>query len=336
MLLSISSDGGIVSDELVSLAPARGVDPELDRVTDELLRLDATGDRVAAVLRDTLDQLYDGQHTGRWNFNQLHKTEKTHMGTLVEINLHREFEFADGDATDYRIAGVEVDCKYSMIHAWTLPPEVVGHLALLVTSNDAASTWRAGLIRVTEDKLNAGRNRDAKATLSKAGRAQIRWLWAAHPGLAPNLFLQLDSVTRDAIFDAKARRGNQHGQARVNELFRRVQGRAIRRAELATVAQQDDFMKRARSTGGARTALKPEGILVLGHQDNDPLVASALGMEVPKKGQFVAARVVPAEDGVEVAAAQIGGKRWRLAVVDDPVVPAPYVPRETNAGPTAL
>src|ERR1022692_627795 len=34
------------------------------------------------------------------------------MGTLVEINLHRQFGFEDGDVTDYRIAGIEVDCKY--------------------------------------------------------------------------------------------------------------------------------------------------------------------------------------------------------------------------------
>ena len=39
-----------------------------------------------------------------------------------------------------------------------------------------------------------------------------------------------------------------------------VQRRIIRRAELATVAQQDDFMKRARGNGGARTTLRPEGI----------------------------------------------------------------------------
>lgn len=54
-------------------------DPELDAAEAELYRLDPTGDRVVAVLRETFDQLYDGQHTGRWNFNDLHKTEKTHM-----------------------------------------------------------------------------------------------------------------------------------------------------------------------------------------------------------------------------------------------------------------
>ena len=79
-------------------------------------------------------------------FRHLHKTEKTHMGTLVEINLHREFGFEDGAETDYRIAGVQVDCKYSMKpFGWMLPPEVIDELALLVTANDEASTWQAGI-----------------------------------------------------------------------------------------------------------------------------------------------------------------------------------------------
>ena len=120
-------------------------DPELSAVEAELRRLDPTGDQVARVLRDTLDQIYDGQHTGRWNYSQLYKTEKTHVGTLVEINLHRQFGFADGTATDYRIAGIEVDCKYSMTYGgWELPPEAIYHICLLITANDQRSSWAAG------------------------------------------------------------------------------------------------------------------------------------------------------------------------------------------------
>ncbi|QEX14267.1 restriction endonuclease [Rhodococcus erythropolis] len=313
---------------LFDAAPAYGLDPELDAVEAELYRLDPTGHRFATVLRDTLDQLYDGQHTGRWNFSQLHKTEKTHMGTLVEINLHREFSFADGDATDYRIAGVEIDCKYSMTHGgWTLPPEVIGHLALVVTSDDTKASWRAGIVRVETEWLNLGRNRDAKATLSKAGRDRIRWLWPDHGRLAPNLFLELDVETRNRIFNARAKRGDRHGQARTNELFRSVRSRIIRRAELATVAQQDDFMKRARSTGGARTNLQPEGILVLGHQDYDPMVAAALGLPIPTKGEFVSARVISVERDSTGPIAAIEGSFWAVARDGDMVSKAPMLPR---------
>ena len=150
-------------DEPLFPVPSDAPDVELDAVEAELHRLDPVGDQVASVLRDTLDQLYDGQHTGRWNYDQLHKTEKTHMGTLVEINLHRQFAFADGDATDYRIAGIEVDCKYSMTYGrWELPPEAIDHLCLLITANDGMGTWSAGLLRVREEYLRDRRNRDSK------------------------------------------------------------------------------------------------------------------------------------------------------------------------------
>ena len=40
------------------------------------------------------------------------------VGQIVEINLHREFNFSDGAVLDYCIAGVEVDCKYSADIGW--------------------------------------------------------------------------------------------------------------------------------------------------------------------------------------------------------------------------
>jgi hypothetical protein len=313
--------------------PPPGEDPELDAVDAELSRLDPGGRRVAAVLRDTLDQLYDGQHTGRWSYDQLHKTEKTHMGTLVEINLHRQFGFADGEVTDYRIAGIEVDCKYSMSYGgWELPPEAVGQLCLLVSADDRARSWTAGLIRVREDYLRGKPNRDAKRQLTASSRARIRRLWPGHGPLAGNLLLSLPPATRERIFSARAARGQQHGQARTNELFRSVQRRVIRRAELATVAQQDDFMKRARGNGGARTKLRREGILVLGHSGGDPLIATALGLPAPRKGEFISARVVAARPDRDDPAAVIAGERWALARPGDPVVAAPLVPRTGTGG----
>src|SRR4051812_28821571 len=99
-------------------------DAELERVSARLLALDPTGERMARVFRDTFDQLYDGQRTGRYHWDQLYKTEKTHYGTLIEINLQREFDFNDGDLLDYKIDGIEIDCKYSFKEGgWMLPPE---------------------------------------------------------------------------------------------------------------------------------------------------------------------------------------------------------------------
>ncbi|WP_091305383.1 NaeI family type II restriction endonuclease [Amycolatopsis tolypomycina] len=323
------------SDEaffLVAGPPARGDDPDLDAVEDHLVRADPTGSRVAEVLRDTYDQLLDGRRRGRWNYEELRKTEKTYMGTLVEINLHREFEFEDGGVTDYKIAGVEVDCKFSQkIGGWEVGPELIGQICLVIWADDFKSEWRAGLVRMTQDRLRTSTNRDAKKTLSLRGRESIRWLWTDAGNLPPNILLHMEPDKRQRIMNARAGRGNRHGQARLFQMCRELHNQVISRTTVETVGWGlDDPMKRMRSNGGARENLRKEGLLVLGHQDNDPAVIAALGLPQPRKGQFVVTRVVPAEPGDVRPAAEIEGKRWRRAEESDPLVTAPLVPRNSR------
>ena len=60
-------------DDLSDRAPAD--DPELAGVAASLTELDPDGSRMAAAIRGALDMLLDGQHTGRYRWDQLHKTE---------------------------------------------------------------------------------------------------------------------------------------------------------------------------------------------------------------------------------------------------------------------
>jgi len=60
-------------DDLRDPGPAE--DPELAAVAAELTALDGSGTRMAAAIRGALDMLLDGQHTGRYRWEQLHKTE---------------------------------------------------------------------------------------------------------------------------------------------------------------------------------------------------------------------------------------------------------------------
>jgi hypothetical protein len=92
--------------------PPHDTDPGLAAVEAEIGRLDPVGSRVAGVLRESFDQLLDGRRRGRWSYTDLVKTEKTHMGTVVEIEPGSEFQWDadDADPTDYRIADVPVDC----------------------------------------------------------------------------------------------------------------------------------------------------------------------------------------------------------------------------------
>ena len=275
---------------------------------------------MARVLRETFDQLYDGQRTGRYRWDQLFKTEKTHCGTLVEINLQRQFNFEDGVLLDYRIAGVDVDCKYSQaIGGWMIPPEAHGQVCLLVSATDSADPrWSAGLVRVWGERLNAGANRDAKATLNKSGRDAITWLFR-DAVLPPNVLLQLDRATVERILSQRS------GQSRINELFRSALCKIIGRGAVATVAQQEDYMKRVRANGGARTALQPEGILVLGQFTSHVAIAQALQIPIPGPGDSVSVRVSPASS-LRPGVAKIGGRLWRMAKAGDRMVRAPDLP----------
>jgi hypothetical protein len=59
------------------------IDTELESVKAAILKLDPHGSRTAQVLRDTFDQLYDGQRTGRYRLDQLYKTEKLIAARLL-------------------------------------------------------------------------------------------------------------------------------------------------------------------------------------------------------------------------------------------------------------
>ncbi|HEY8589523.1 MAG TPA: NaeI family type II restriction endonuclease, partial [Naasia sp.] len=67
-----------------------------------------------AALRKTLNEVPDGPRTGGWGFNQLEKTEKTYVGTKLEIVLRTALELDRAFPMDLEIEGVPVDIKWSM------------------------------------------------------------------------------------------------------------------------------------------------------------------------------------------------------------------------------
>ncbi|TQJ31465.1 restriction endonuclease NaeI [Microbacterium sp. SLBN-146] len=268
-------------------------DPARDEVVIDLRRRDPDGQVTGQVLRDTFDQLYDGVRTQRYRWDQLFKTEKTHFGTLAEINLQRQFEYDDGSKLDFSIAGHEVDAKYSQTPGgWMLPPEAIDELCMVITASDQASKFSVGVVRASASLLNSGQNRDAKRTLSAAGRASIVWL-ARHAELPPNTLLHMTDEDLEAVMGAGG------GTARVSELFRRTIGRVVGRAAIATVAAQLDVTRRVRGgESGSRDPLAREGIVILGGAyDWQRQAARNLGLPIPRRTEYVAGYVRPAPQG---------------------------------------
>lgn len=320
-------------DAAVASLPPAGDDVDLEVVADFFLAADPFGERMAAAVRESLDQVYDGPRTGRFRYSELRKTEKTHVGTIVEINIAREFDLDayPTDPTDYRIEDVLVDCKYSMKWGgWQIPTEAWGHVVLLVWAADdegETGVWSAGLWRVDPRLLGGGKNRDQKRTITKAAMPGITMLWD-HAPLPENTLLHLPDDVVAEIFKYKKR----GGQKRTNALFRLVQGKIIRREVVLTVALQRDALRRARMAREPRY-LGSEGIVVLGHYKWDVAVAKALGLAVPRSGEWISVRVVPAAGGETGPTFEAAGGLWRKAHPDDPVVPAPPIPRAVPLDP---
>ncbi|MDP3157537.1 MAG: NaeI family type II restriction endonuclease [Archangium sp.] len=292
--------------------------------------------RVARVLRETFDQLYDGVRTGRFRWEQLNKTEKTHAGTVLQLNLRREFDgfIGDGVEQDFLIDNVDVDCKFSKdFGKWMIPPEAVGHVCLLIWGSEQDSAhrtvWSCGLIQIEESGLRPSKNRDAKRNLTLEAISSIKWLArdAAYP---ENLLASLDAVTAEKIFpsgDSPYARGK--GSERVRSLFRNVQRRLIPRTAIETAARQKDPLKRVRGNGGARSVLAQEGIIILGHWDEHCRIAWALRLPEPtQSGEFVSAQVERTSDHQQ--SVEIDGGRWRLARPGAAVSPAPDVPMKND------
>ncbi len=289
-------------------------DAALDRAVDWFRQQTDMAQRFGSAIRQSFDEVFDGQRTGRYSLDQLSKVEKTYIGTKVEIVVQAEFGLQRGHRMDYLVAGEEVDAKWSMRSGgWMIPTEAVGELCLCITADDARSTFAVGLVRAEDERLGASKNQDKKRRLNAEGLSAMRWL-EEEGELAENLLLHLDEPTRSAILDHGL-----SGQQRVNELFRRVQGRLVRREVVLTVAQQDDGPKRVRD---ARKQLQGEGIIVLGHQGSHPAIAQSLDLSTPPKGSWVAVRVVQAAaPGSHVA--EIGGQHWRVAGAADLIQPGP-------------
>ncbi|MEU1779723.1 NaeI family type II restriction endonuclease [Streptomyces abikoensis] len=273
-------------------------------------------DRFSSVLRQSIDEVLDGQRTGRYDLKDLSKTEKTYLGTKVEIVCQNEFGFSDGSRMDYKISGVDVDAKFSLTGEWMIPTEAMGQICLVMSADDEKSTFDVGLVHVAEEILRGGANKDSKRQMSASGRSAIRWIFKSGR-LRRNILLGLNDEKKRLIFSGST------GQQRVNNLFENLLGQMIDRTTVQTTARQLDAPKRVRD---ARRHLASKGIVILGHQNESVRVASALGIAVPDKSSWISVRLVPAEGrsgyGRQV---EINGSWYVRARDDDPAFPAPAV-----------
>lgn len=260
-------------------------DEALAKVVGFFLRQHGFEEQAAAVLRQALNEVIDGMRTGRWSLDSLEKTEKTYIGTKVEILFKFEFDLPSGERPDARVEGEDIDIKCTIRNSWMIPEEAFGKLCLLVRIDDRKSRFSIGVTRIDRRKLSPGRNRDNKASVSRRSGQEIRWI--VENGCLPlNVIASLDEETRSEIFSRPV------GMQRITQLFRLVHGIRIPRSVLETLATQQDPTRCARD---ALEVLKAEGIEVLqGHWKRNCERASQLGCTDLGRTEWIAFKTGPA------------------------------------------
>lgn len=222
---------------------------------------------IPQLFRRAIDEVIDSPRTNRFTLSDTEKTEKTYLGTKIEILLRAHLGFSKGRILDLSIGGVETDIKNTMGGNWTIPMEALGHPCLLLKENEKLAICSMGLIVARDAYLNPGQNRDAKRSFSVSGLGNVWWLLKDH-GYPPNFWESMPLKQREAIMAAGG------GTLRLAALFEQIQGRPISRLTVQSVAQQDDYMKRIRRNGGARDVLAPQGIAILWGQADRAIIRS--------------------------------------------------------------
>jgi len=212
---------------------------------------------VGELLRACIDGVIKTPKTGRRLYDELEKTEKTHIGTCVEIEIRHRLKLARGKVLDCLIAGFEVDVKFSVGKSWMIPPEAFGRPCIIISANENNARCRFGLFVARAEYLNAG-NRDKKCSISKLGQQNIRWFLKDEP-YPPNFWQSVPREVADRIASG------QSGNERLVTLFREVRDRPISRKVIEDVAAQNDPMRRVRAdkSRGTRNRLAKDAIVLL-------------------------------------------------------------------------
>jgi hypothetical protein len=241
--------------------------------------------KFSAMLRQCVDDVIMTPKTGRRSYDEMEKTEKTYIGTRVEIELRAMLRLPKGKL-DTVILGIDVDIKNTMGSNWMIPTEAIDNPCILVAADEVRAVCYLGLFVARPDYLTLGQNKDSKKSVSALGFANILWLLLDHP-YPPNFWRTVPPDVVERIF------AGQSGNQRMVNLFREVQGEPITRDVVEAVARQQDFMRRIRSDNGrgTRDHLAREDILLLSGQYDAALIA-ALGLPACSGSEFISYKLL--------------------------------------------
>lgn len=139
-------------------------------------RLRNCGDLSTEIVKAVIE-LIDPVRTSRKSLDDLEKTEKTYIGTKVEIILRYRLGLSHGPSQDCIIDNVEFDVKCTVGQNWMIPREAVDHYCLVVKIDWISQKISVGTFFAALGNLTDGQNQDKKRSISKDGKSKIKWIF---------------------------------------------------------------------------------------------------------------------------------------------------------------
>lgn len=101
---------------------------------------------------------------------------KAIIGIVVEKRFLKAYKFPKTENLDTEISGTQLDVKTTIGSNWMIPPEATNHWCLLFQIDCPRKRFSYGLLKMSEDNLTKGGNRDKKKSVNKIGKSRIRWI----------------------------------------------------------------------------------------------------------------------------------------------------------------
>ncbi|HEY1256546.1 MAG TPA: NaeI family type II restriction endonuclease, partial [Terracidiphilus sp.] len=137
------------------------------------------------LLRKAIDEVIDSARTNRFTLDETKINERIYLGAKVRVQLRNCLKLSRVKMPDLGLDEMEIGIQSTIRETWSIPPEVVGNLCLLVKSDEKHSVCSFGAIVIRDEVLNAAGKSSSRRMISNTGINKIHWILKDEP--LPNI-----------------------------------------------------------------------------------------------------------------------------------------------------